>query len=258
MGARPRTLAATLALALLLGGLALSLAGCASLASLGPSGSAQADSARGTSQARLAAPTTWDESESPNYVRLVGPAVIDRELEPGQVAYAGLDALGRTGQVRACITSEMMARGRSRERSDDLPDPSGWPRHNSRVEVALPNGRTYRGWMWNRCHLLAKSLGGSDEVDNLVCGTRMLNVGANDGQGGMDMYETAIRDWLDAYPSVTVQYVATPLYVGNELLPRSVVVDVRSSDGHIDEELETYNACLGYAIDYANGTFEAS
>lgn len=250
-----RALAVSLAIAALLGSLALPLGGCSSPGSPLGEGSAQADSAQAAG--RLEVPTAWDGAQSPNYVRLVGPAVIDEELEAGQVSYAGPDDLGRTGPVRACITAEMMAQGRSRERSDDLPDPSGWPRHNGRVEVALPNGRTYRGWMWNRCHLLAKSLGGSDEVDNLVSGTRMLNVGANDGQGGMDMYETAIRDWLDAYPDVTVQYVATPLYVGSELLPRSVVVDVRSSDGHIDEELETYNACRGYAIDYATGSFTA-
>lgn len=198
--------------------------------------------------------TTWDESESPNYVRLVGDAVIDEELEPGQVEYSSLDALGRTGQVRACITYQMMVDGEARERGS-LPDPSGWPEQNREVEVQLPNGRTYHGWFWNRSHLLAKSLGGSDEVENLVTGTRMQNVGANDGQGGMDVFESAIRDWLEYRPDVTVQYVATPVYEGDELIPRSVIVDVLSSDGEIDEELEVYNACKGYAIDYDDGSF---
>lgn len=53
---------------------------------------------------------------------------------------------------------------------------------------------------------------------------------------------------------MTVQYVATPLYEGDELVPRSVIVDVRSSDGHIDEELETYNACKGEDIDYSQAS----
>lgn len=208
--------------------------------------------------ARLAAPTAWDEAESPNYVRLVGSACIEEELPPGEVIYQGLDELGRTGQVRACITWDAMEAGRERERSSRLPNPSGWPAHNAEASVTLPNGRTYHGWFWNRSHLLAKSLGGSDERENLVTGTRMQNVGANDGQGGMDVFESAIRDWLDSYPDVTVQYVATPLYVGDELIPRSVVVDVRSSDGALDEELEVYNACKGYAIDYVTGSFEPS
>ncbi len=200
-------------------------------------------------------PTEWSESESPNYVRLVGKAHIESPLEPGQVQYAPLDELGRTRQVSACITKQMMDEGRARKRGD-MPDPSGWPARNQKSEISLPTGRTYHGYFWNRCHLLAKSLGGEEVRENLVTGTRMLNVGANDGQGGMDMYETAIRDWLSSYPNVTVQYVATPVYQGNELIPRSVYVDVLSSDGTINERLETYNAAKGHTIDYTNGTFQ--
>ena len=158
--------------------------------------------------------TSWSEQESPNYVRLVGTAEVAEPLEPGKVVYEGLDALGRTGRVRACITRQMMDEGRARARSRSLPDPSGWPSHNEEVSIELPDGRIYHGWFWNRSHLLAKSLGGSDELQNLVCGTRMQNVGANDGQGGMDMFESAIRSWLEVYPDVSVQYVATPLYEG--------------------------------------------
>lgn len=199
-------------------------------------------------------PTVWSEAQSPNYVRLVGEAQIANPLDPGQVVYADLDGLGRTGQVRACITKQMMDEGRARERGD-TPDPAGWPRKNQKVQIQLPTGKAYRGYLWNRCHLLAKSLGGIEVRENLVTGTRMLNVGANDGQGGMDMYESAIRDWLTSYPDVTVQYVATPVYQGNELIPRSVYVDVLSSDGAINERLETYNAAKGYVLDYAKGTF---
>ena len=101
----------------------------------------------------------------------------------------------------------------------------------------LPDGRVSRDWFWNRCHLLAKSLGGEERRENLVTGTRMLNVGASDGQGGMDVFEAAIRGWLAAYPDVTVQYVATPAYEGTEPIPRSVLVDVLSSDGRLDERL---------------------
>lgn len=199
--------------------------------------------------------TSWSEQESPNYVRLVGTAEVVEPLEPGKVVYEGLDALGRTGRVRACITRQMMDEGRARARSRSLPDPSGWPSHNEEASIELPDGRIYHGWFWNRSHLLAKSLGGSDELQNLVCGTRMQNVGANDGQGGMDMFESAIRSWLEAYPDVSVQYVATPLYEGYEPICRSVMVDVLSSDGQIDERLEVYNAAKGYRIDYHTGEF---
>lgn len=202
--------------------------------------------------------STWSEKESPNYVRLVGKAQVEDPLEPGDVSYSPLDDVGRAGQVRACITARMVEAGSSRERSDSLPDPSGWPTQNLVADIVLPTGETYHGWFWNRCHLLAKSLGGSDELENLVCGTRMFNVGANDGQGGMDLFETAIRDWLETYPDVTVQYVATPCYEGDELVPRSIVVDVLSSDGELNERLEVYNAAKGYEIDYADGSVSPS
>ena len=203
----------------------------------------------------LAQPTEWVEAESPNYVRLVGPARIAETLAPGEVRYAPLDALGRAGRVEACVTARMVEEGVARERAAELPDPAGWG-HNARAEIELPGGRVYRGWFWNRSHLLAKSLGGADALENLVCGTRMQNVGANDGQGGMAMVETACRSWLRDYPDQTISYVATPLYVAGELVPRSVVVDARSSDGSIDEEVEVYNCAKGYVIDYAAGTFE--
>ncbi len=200
--------------------------------------------------------TAWSEVESPNYVRLVGDAQIASPVEPGQVIYSEPDALGRTQQVRACITRQMMDEGEARKRGE-MPNPAGWPAQNFEADIALPTGRTYHGWFWNRCHLLAKSLGGSEDVRNLVTGTRMLNVGANDGQGGMDMFETAIRSWLGYYPDVTVQYVATPIYEGDELICRSVMVDVLSSDGALNERLEVYNAAKGYRIDYSTGSVMA-
>ena len=203
----------------------------------------------------LERPSDWVEAESPNYVRLVGPACIGEALAPGEVRYAPLDALGRAGRVEACVTAQMVEEGTARERTEGLPDPAGWG-HNGRAEIELPDGSLYRGWFWNRSHLLAKSLGGADTLENLVCGTRMQNVGANDGQGGMAMVETVCRSWLRDYPDQTIAYVATPLYVGLELVPRSVVVDARSSDGSIDEEVEVYNCAKGYAIDYVTGTYE--
>ena len=146
--------------------------------------------------------TAWSEQDAPNYVRLVGKAHIDAPLSPGQVTYAPLDAQGRAGTVRACITSGLMRAGEGRER-EAAPDPAGWPR-NSRATIVLPDGRVSRDWFWNRCHLLAKSLGGEERRENLVTGTRMLNVGAGDGQGGMDVFEaggaTVIDDAYNANP----------------------------------------------------------
>jgi DNA-entry nuclease len=132
--------------------------------------------------------------------------------------------------------------------------PSGWG-HNEKVDIDLPDGSTYHGYLFNRSHLIAKSLGGSEVVENLITGTRTQNVGANDGRGGMAYPETLARNWLRDNTEGSVWYSATPVYEEDELVPRSVIVDLRSSDGSLDLELEVYNAAQGYRIDYSDGTF---
>lgn len=205
---------------------------------------------------RQASYTEWDADKYPDYYRVVGTAVVDAELEPGEVIYEGLDYLGRTGRVVGNVTLEMARDGSEREREDISGiHPSGWG-HNREVDIEMPGGNTYHGALFNRSHLLAKSLGGDDADYNLVTGTRTQNVGDNRGQdGGMAYTEGIARDWLYDNPDGTVFYSALPVYEGDELLPRSVIVDVRSSDGTIDQEVEVYNAVLGFDIDYATGKF---
>lgn len=199
--------------------------------------------------------TAWDVEESPEYVRVVGPAVVDVDIPVGEVWYAPLDALGRTRRAAGAIDLKTMEAGRARERGDLRGhDPSGWG-SNAETDIPLPDGSSYHGFFWNRSHLVAKSLGGSDEVENLVCATRMENVGANDGKGGMSYAEGMVRAWLSDNPDGWVFYSATPAYESNELVCRSVIVDVRSSDGTLDFEVEVYNAALGHEVDYQTGAF---
>ena len=203
---------------------------------------------------RLSAPTSYNVLQYPDYVRHVGAACVETPLEPGDVRLSGLDAQGRTLPVRACVTYAMMKQGSARQRAADMGEPSGWGK-NKKVRIDIPGGKAYHGWFWNRSHMLAKSLGGPDQRENMVCGTRMQNVGANNEQGGMAYSETLCRNWLAQHPQGTVQYIVTPLYVDDECIPRSVVVDMLSSDGSINEEVEVYNAAHGYDIDYHTGAF---
>ena len=200
--------------------------------------------------------TAWDEDEYPEYYRVVGAAVVDDEVLPGEIRYEGLDDLGRTGRVAANVTLEMAREGSERDREDmSWIHPSGWG-HNEQVDIVMPDGDTYHGALFNRSHLLAKSLGGEEVPENMVTGTRTQNVGDNHGQdGGMAYTEGIARDWLWDHRDGTVYYCATPVYEGNELVPRSVIVDVRSSDGEIDQRVEVFNAVAGFEIDYATGEF---
>ena len=200
-------------------------------------------------------PTVWNEDDAPDYWRVVGPAVVDLSIPAGEVRYQPLDELGRATRAVGTVTYETMRAGIERERGNlQGVEPSGWG-HNAEVDIVQPNGKEYHGYLWNRSHLVAKSLGGSDDLENLVCGTRMQNIGSNDGQGGMGYPERLARTWLESHPEGTLFYSATPLYVGDELVCRSVLVDLRSSDGELDLELEVYNAAAGYVIDYATGEF---
>ena len=202
-------------------------------------------------------PCVWSESEAPNYYMVAGPARIAERPEVGEVRYANLDALGRAGRVVACVDAHLAEEGANRERQNTSGiTPSGWG-HNEEVDIELPGGGAYHGYLWNRSHLLAKSLGGLEIEENLVCGTRMQNVGANrkGSEGGMAYPETLARNWLNNNPNGFVYYSATPFYRGNDLVCQNVLVDILSSDGTLDCEVVVFNAAKGYKIDYANGSF---
>ena len=225
---------------------------------IGDEASGSSTEATSGNEAQDATYTHWSEAEAPEYYLVAGTSHIDKKLEPGTAMYSALDEYGRTRQAVACVTYEMMKAGQARERQNisEL-HPAGWG-HNSEVDIELANGSTYHGMFWNRSHLIAKSLGGIDELENLVTGTRMQNVGSNlqDGSpGGMGYPEGLAHDWLDAHPTGSITYVATPVYEGDEPVCRYVIVDLLSSDGSLDQRVVVFNAAKGYEIDYATGEF---
>lgn len=202
-------------------------------------------------------PMEWDEASAPNYYLVVGQASFDVMPAIGDVLYSPLDALGRAGKAAACVDADLMSHGSGRERKDmGGLEPSGWG-HNEEVEIELPTGNVYHGYFWNRSHLVAKSLGGDEVERNIVCGTRMQNVGANlnGTEGGMAYCETLVRNWLEQNPTGYVLYSATPVYGAGELVCRNVVVDIRTSDASIDQRVVVFNAAKGFDIDYATGQF---
>ena len=199
----------------------------------------------------------WDETVAPNYYEVVGKAEFGDLPAARTVTYAPLDELGRAGKVCACVDYGLMEEGVKRERKNMQGlHPSGWG-YNEEAAIELPNGKTYHGFFWNRSHLLAKSLGGDEVIENLVCGTRMQNVGANSGnaKGGMAYTEDLARTWLEQHPEGHLYYSAEPMYLHDEPVCRNVVVNVLTSDGSIDQQVVVYNAAKGYAIDYATGRF---
>jgi DNA-entry nuclease len=202
--------------------------------------------------------TIWDSSSAPDYYRVVGTAMVDVDVAEGTVSYSALDSLGRAGRCVANITYQMMKNGIASERGDTSQlKPSGWG-HNSKVAVTDPDGTSKYGYFYNRSHLIAHSLGGEERIENVVTGTRCQNTGDNEGQdGGMAYCENVARGYLAWHHEGTLWYSATPVYEGDELVCRSVIVDMKSSDGKVDLEVEVYNAANGYSIDYATGEFHS-
>lgn len=196
-----------------------------------------------------------------SYYEVTGTAERTYEATEGEIGYCPLDDLERAVCAYGELTHELRAGERGADREDITKDPAGWG-HNEKVEIASEDGSiVYRGYMFNRSHLVADSLGGHPEMDNMVTGTRTQNVGFNNsggsGNGGMAYTETIARDYLDSDASkdCSLYYAATPNYSGNELLPRTVTVDIQSCDKSIDERVVVSNTANGYVIDYTDGSF---
>lgn len=204
-------------------------------------------------------------SPEADYYTVLGPAHVDRDPAPSEVSYCPLDSLGRAVCAYASLTASSYAAVPD-ERQDITVDPAGWPSANREVEIpalaSVEGSRAYSGWLWNRSHLVADSLGGDAVAENLITGTRTQNVGSTQvgGQyaGGMAYTERLAREYLASQPddSCPLYYAAEPTYVGDELVPRTVVVDIASCDGSLDQRVEVSNTANGWSIDYADGSYE--
>lgn len=150
----------------------------------------------------------WSYDEFPDYYTVIGDAQIDEskfgdinglknETNNGLVVkYTGKDNLGRTLSVYAITSFKAVQKSSAEERPNfkQNDNPSGWTR-NEEVSIETSTG-TYKGWFWNRSHLLADRLGGKATSDNAITGTRMQNVGNRSNSGGMYYIEERTVDYL--------------------------------------------------------------
>ena len=203
-------------------------------------------------------PSEFDPQHDRNFFRYLGHADISAALDlaPGEIRYSALDSLGRTGSAYALLTHENLDVGKRPRENISAIHPSGW-HNNQRVEITFndKNNTVYHGYFYNRSHLIAHFLGGDDKAYNMVTGTRVQNVGDNRGYGGMAGPESMARSYFNKNPDGVLYYLVTPLYVGDELVPRSVIVNMQSADGHLSRKLEVFNVAPGFTIDYKTGNF---
>lgn len=154
--------------------------------------------------------------------------------------YAPMDALGRCGVAFSCIGKELMPtedRG-----SIGQVKPSGW----QTVKYDFVDGK----YLYNRCHLIGFQLTGENaNRENLITGTRYLNV------EGMLPFENMVADYIKETGN-HVMYRVTPIFEGDELVARGVLMEGKSVEDNGDGILfcvYVYNNQPGVEIDYLTG-----
>lgn len=123
--------------------------------------------------------------------------------------------------------------------------PSGW--NQKAYEGVMASGQP----LYNRCHLIAHSLGGHDTLYNLVTGTRYLNE-------AMEKYENQVAKYIKSTGN-HVLYRATPVYVGDNRVASGVQLEAISLEDNgvgICFNVYFYNVQPGININYANGKSE--
>ena len=155
--------------------------------------------------------------------------------------YSDLDSLGRCGQAYAMISTKTMPTAK-RESIGQI-KPSGW--HTVRYDDLIPDK-----YLYNRCHLIGFQLAGENANEkNLITGTRYMNV------EGMLPFEDEVADYVKETGN-RVLYRVTPVYEGDDLVARGVVMEaysVEDSGEGVSFNVFVYNVQPGIVIDYATG-----
>ncbi len=169
------------------------------------------------------------------------PYFTDAHLsETSYETYSPLDEFGRCGICEASVGVDLMP---TEERGEiGTIHPSGW----RNVKYNDVDGK----YLYNRCHLIGYQLSGENANErNLITGTRYLNV------DGMLPFENMIADFVKE-TEYHVQYRVTPVFEGDNLVARGVILEARSVEDHGDGVefcVFCYNAQPGITIDYATG-----
>lgn len=105
------------------------------------------------------------------------------------------------------------------------------------------------GNLYHRCHLIAHRMTSSGEYEeNLFTGTAYLNLGI------MSKVEGMITEYISRTQN-HVLYKVTPDFIGDELVPRAVIIEAASiEDAEIRISWYCFNVQPGVMINYATGS----
>lgn len=173
-----------------------------------------------------------------------------KSWQKNQVIYGTLDGQGRTSAGNTAFL-ERRNHADTNLRTDQSVQPAGW-HHNSNGEL-----------VYNRGHLIAYSLtaginpqtgqyhagvvGDQDNPQNLFTETDFIN------QEIQTVYEAKVRHAIEHGKKVI--YQATPVFRGNELVPRGINLQAVSTDGSLNFNVYLQNVEPGVVINYRDGSY---
>ncbi len=149
------------------------------------------------------------------------------------VMLSELDGAGRAGPAVMCADEPHIQTGQ-RSSISEL-KPSGW----------------HGGGFYQRSHILMWKLTGINEIENLVTGTTTFN------EKNMQYYEKKITRYLWDHEGNHVMYRVTPLFIGDELVCRGVLMEAYSveDNGELEFCVFVYNEEPGAFIDHKTGAY---
>ena len=162
------------------------------------------------------------------------------------IEYSSLDSLGRCGSAFALLSYNAVFSVGERMNIDSI-IPSGW---NQKQYDSMINA----GKLYNRSHLIAHSLSGADNANNLIAGTRYLN------ESGMKPLEELVRNYIKVTGN-HVLYRVTPIFDGDNLIASGVQLEAYSVEDRgqlICFNRYCYNVQPGISINYKNGESSVS
>ena len=171
-----------------------------------------------------------------------------KEIQSRKNAYYSFtprDKLGRCGRAVGRLGPELLPK--EKRKPIGMIKPTGW----QYAKYSFVDGK----YLYNRCHLIAFQLCGENANRlNLITGTRYFNV------TGMLPFENRVADFI-RNTHKHVLYSVTPVYRGDDLVARGVVMEAWSveDDGKgVHFNVFVYNVQPGVVINYADGTSRAA
>lgn len=190
-------------------------------------------------------------SSSEKYIAFDDPAQRTYQPSEGTTTYCDPDDRGRPTCAYGLLTPENREKGRNYQRHNVDFNPSGWPESNTYIE--------HFGPLWIKTPMFGTQLGGDFVPNNTITGTEHLDNSRPKGnaydKNGLQYPEHLAAQYLDDQYNAQcpLYYAVTANYEADELIPRSLTIDIEACDQSLSKRMIIYNVEATYDINYHTG-----